>query len=507
MSSAPQAPRSPLPAPGSMTFASARRRRTAHLLAQGILVLTLVAGLNFLATRHAWRFDLSRHARNSLSAETRSYLKDLAAPVTVVVTFTEDSDKDQLVQAFRGIRSLLRDYVDASAANPRGPIKVEFIDVFRNRSAAERYEITDPNRIFVFSGKNRRELKLDDIYRIKEDELVAFTGERAFTSAILDVTRAEKQKIYFLLGHGEMDPTDTSPDRGLSVLKDELLLRNFDVGAIDLPTARALPSDAALLIIAGTLGRYSPAEQELLRRYLSTQAGRILLLLNPRRPHSPPHGLDDLLFDWGVQADDVLVIDPGPDGRADTGDLIAYPSETSHPVVNFLFENKIPLGFGPSRVVRPDPGRSLDPGLSVVPLLAASPTAWGERSYRDGVTPTRDDSDLLPPPRLALGTASERKTPKGALPFSVRGGRLVVFGNADWIANQRIASSNAFLAFSSVNWLVDRDAQFNVPPRPIEKFQLSLSSAQLGRLRLTLLFALPAAAGALGLLVYWNRRR
>lgn len=490
----------------SFTFASARRRCTAHLLAQGVLILTLVAGLNYLATSHAWRFDLSRHARHSLSAETRSYLAELGAPVTVVVTFTPDAEEDHLIQAHRDVRTLLRDYVDASASSPHGPIKVEFIDVFRNRAAAQRHGIDEPNRIFVLSENRVREIKLQDIYRIRNGETEAFTGEQAFTSAILDVTRATKQKIYFILGHGEMDPGDTTPDRGLSLLAGELRLRNFDVQVVDLPTVRALPQDASLLVIAGTQGRYSPAEQELLRRHVSTQAGRILLLLQP----GMPHGLDHLLDDWGVLADDVLVIDPSPEGRADTGDLVAYPAETSppHPVVSFLFDNKIALRFGPTRVVRPDPGRSLDPGLSVLPLVGASPQAWGERSYRERGRPTRDATDLLPPPRLSLGTASERVPPRGALPFSVRGGRLVVFGDSDWIANQRLAAGgNAMLALSAINWLSDRDTQLTISPRPIERFQLSLTSAQLGRLRLTLLLALPAAAGLLGLLVYWNRRR
>jgi hypothetical protein len=488
----------------SVTFASARRRRTAHLLAQGLLILTLVAGLNYLATSHAWRFDLSRHARHSLSAETRSYLAELSAPVTVVVTFTESSDEDVLDQAFRDIRTLLRDYVDASASGPNGPIKVEYIDVFKNRSAAQRHGIEDPNRIFVLSENRHREIRLEDIYRLRNGVPVAFTGEQAFTSAILDVTRATKQKIYFILGHGEMDPFDTTPDRGLSLLAGELGLRNFDVQIVDLPTVRALPPDAALLVIAGTQGRYSPAEQELLRRHLTTQAGRLLLLLQP----GMPHGLDYLLDDWGVLADDVLVVDPSAEGRADTGDLVAYPADSTHPVISFLFDNKMALRFGPSRVVRPDPGRSLDPGLSVLPLVGASPNAWGERSYRERGRPTRDATDLLPPPRLSLGTASERVPPKGALPFSVRGGRLLVFGDADWIANQRLAAGgNAALALAAVNWLADRDAQLALPPRPIERFQLSLTSAQLGRLRLTLLLALPAAAALLGLLVYWNRRR
>jgi ABC-type uncharacterized transport system involved in gliding motility auxiliary subunit len=233
-------------------------------------------------------------------------------------------------------------------------------------------------------------------------------------------------------------------------------------------------------------------------------AGRILLLLNP----GVPHGLDDLLFDWGVLADDVLILDDSPAGRADSGDLVLAPAATSHPVIQFLGDNKMGLRFGPSRVVRPDPGRALDPGLSVLELIGASPSAWGERSYRQRGTPTRDKSDLLPPPRLAVGTASERAAPKGQLPFTVRSGRLVVIGNGDWIANSRLAAGgNPVLAFAAVNWLVDRDTQLQLPPRPIEQYQLSLTTTQLGRLRLALLLALPAATALLGLLVYWNRRR
>lgn len=487
------------------TFASVRRWRTAHLLAQAVLVLTLVAGLNYLATRHAWRFDLTRHSRHSLSAETRSYLRELPAPVKIVVTLTDDTTEDYIAQAYRDVRTLVRDYVEASEAlNPDAPVTAEFIDVYKNRSAAQRLAIDSPNTIVVISGDRRREVKIDEIYHLKDREKTGFKGEQAFTAAILDVTRAGKEKIYFLTGHGEMDPLDTDPGRGLSLLRGELAVRNFDLGLLDLETARAIPADAALLIIAAPQGRYRPEAQELLRRYLTTAAGRVLLLLNP----GYPHGLDDLLFDWGVLADDVRIIDQGPDGRADNGDLMLVPTSSGHPVVRFLSDNKMPVRFGPSRSVRPDPGRSLDPGLNVLPLLSTSTTAWGERAYRQrGVTPAFDPATDLPP-RLSAATASERATAAGRLPFTVRSGRLVVFGNGDWIGNARISDSgNGVLAFASINWLVDRDAQLELPPRPIEKFQLSLSTAQLGRLRLALLFALPAATAILGLLVYWSRRR
>src|SRR5690606_40263920 len=122
----------------------------------------------------------------------------------------------------------------------------------------------------------------------------------------------------------------------------------------------------------------------------------------------------------------------------------------------------LPICFGPSRPVRPDPGRSLDPGLSVQQLVGASATAWGERSYRQRGTHVFDAGIDLEP-RLSVGTASERATPKGQLPFTVRGGRLVVFGNGDWLANARLsAGGNLSLALGAINWLADRDTQLQL---------------------------------------------
>jgi hypothetical protein len=103
--------------------------------------------------------------------------------------------------------------------------------------------------------------------------------------------------------------------------------------------------------------------------------------------------------------------------------------------------------------------------------------------------------------------ASERVSP-GSLPLSVPGGRLIVIGSGDIFSNRRLADNGCqALSLNAINWTVDRDTQLHFPPRPIERFQLSLSQEQLARLRLGLLFALPGAVGLLGILVYWTRRR
>lgn len=486
------------------TFATVRRRRTAHFLAQGLLVLTLIAGLNYLATQHAWRFDLSRHARHSLSPETRSYLRDLPADVKVVVTLTDSDENDQVAQAYRDVRVLLRDYVEAASTNEKARLEIEFVDVYQNRVAAQRLGITEPNSIVVISGERRRSVALTELYAMRSREKSAFVGERAFTSAILDVTRGEPQRIVFLAGHGEMDLTDTDPARGLSLLRDELTHRNFQLEVADLssPADRDRAASAALMVIASPQGRFSRDEQEFLRRHLASSAGRVLAFLNP----GYPHGLDELLDDWGVLADDVVIFDQSAEGRSDTGDLILFPAASGHPAVDFLASNRISLRFGPTRSIRPDPART-DPSLKPLPLVVASPKAWGERSYRQRGVPTFDPETDLPAP-LAGGTASERVAPKGKLPFSVRGGRIAVFGGGEWVGNSRLAAGgNLSLALASINWLVDRDTQLQIPARPIETFQLTLASDQLGRLRLALVFGLPAVAAGLGLLVYWARRR
>ena len=108
---------------------------------------------------------------------------------------------------------------------------------------------------------------------------------------------------------------------------------------------------------------------------------------------------------------------------------------------------------------------------------------------------------------MGVAVASERISVRDNLPFSVRGGRLVVFGTGDLIANNRLGVAGNWNVFlGAVNWSVDRDSQLNIPARPIERFQLSLSADNLLKLRYTLLLALPAAAALLGLIVYWTRR-
>jgi ABC-type uncharacterized transport system involved in gliding motility auxiliary subunit len=488
------------------SFRAARWVRLVNLLLQALLFLSLFGGLNYLTLSHPWRFDLTQNRRHSLSAETRSYLDGLQSPVRVILTLTDDAENAELRQAYRDITGLLREYTYATRQNEKGRVTVELLDVYQNRKKAEELGIEQPNLVILLSGEHRRVLTVDEFYRTKrvgrqQYAREAFKGEVALTSAILDVSAVEKKKVYFLQGHGEISPDDVGP-RGLSLLRDELRQRNFALSGLDLAQTRKIPDDAAVLLVAGPQGRLQPIEEELLRTYLQTRAGRVILMLDPMRQH----GLENLLFDWGVVVYDNVIYDSNPEEQDDTGSL-RLRRFAKHVITDNLISNQLPVTVGPARVVTDDRGRTADDGLSIVKLIAASDTAWGAANYRLRVpreyVPGQDLKD-----RTGLGVMviSERLKPAN-LPLSVRGGRLAVIGTADLVTNNRVINpGNINLFLATLNWCADRDTQVNIPVRPIERFQLNLSQEDLGRLRLGLLVLVPGVVALLGLLVYWTRR-
>ncbi len=485
------------------SFRAARWIRFINLMLQAVFFLTLFGGLNYLALNHAWRFDLTQNRRHSLSPETRSYLERLDRDVRIYVTISNDGTEEEITQAYRDISGLLREYTYLSRHNAKGKIEVRTLDVYQNRKEAEALGLDAPNQVVLISDNHRRVLSLMDFYETQARRRAAFRGESTMTAALLDVSSLEKKKIYFLAGHGEMRPEDVDRRRGLSGIRDELRARNFEVASLDLSLGRKIPDDAALIIVAGPQGRLQPFEEELFRNYLTTRAGRLFLLLE----YGKPHGLENLLFDWGIIVQDNLIIDLDPNSVTESNDmrLWRFSPDASH-ITDNLINNVMPVIVGPARVISDDLGRSLDDGLRVKKLIATSALAWGETSYRiRNVLPEYTPGQDLKG-ELGVMVISERLKPAN-LPLSVKGGRLAVIGAADLVTNDRIITiGNLNLFLATVNWAIDRDTQLNIPVRPIQRFQLALSAEELVRLRLGLLLGLPGIVALLGLGVYWTRR-
>lgn len=482
-------------------FKFARWATSGNFVAQIVLGLLLFGGGSYLASHYFQRIDLSSQHRYSLSPETRAYLEQLQRSVKIYVTIAPDQDEAEMDVLFKDVRGLLREYEYASRSSPNGEIDVEFVNIYQQRGKAnflaEEYGVQQSDVILLVSGDKRRTVFPNDLYVMEGRIRKQFQGEKMLTGAILDVSSEQQKKLYFITGHGQMRLDDVDSTRGLSLLADNLRHRNFKLEVLDLTTVSRVPDDADMVLLVSPQGPILPQEEEILRNYMSNQAGRLLIMLDPGRRH----GMDDLFFDWGVMVQDVVVVDSGPDSLASGGDLLLRRFG-DHAITRTLIDNQIPVLVGFSRSVDVDPGRPITDSLKVQPLIGTSETSWGERG-----TTKRFDAGVDVQGPLSVAVVAERQV-SPHLPLSIPGGRLIVFGTSDFISNNRIgALGNLTLFLTAVNWATDRDSMVNIPPRPIESMQLVLSQEKTNQLRLSMLVFFPGAAAFCGIIVYWIRRK
>jgi len=506
----------------------ARWAKGANRVVQIVLSLALVAGLNVLAARHFERWDLTEGHRFSLSAETRAYLTSAyleknahvspQEPIELILTLPssqpDQKSAEQIAPMLADMRQLLREYQN-TAQQAQVPLTTEEVDTYKDSRRTEEltHEGLDAETVLlVRQGPRSHSLKLTDLYEIKnQGEPVAFLGENAVTAAILDVIQAKPQKIYFTLGHGEMRLYDTNPDSGMTELRQALQQRNFAVSELNLTAGEGVPDDAAMVVVASPKIPFEPQEVEKLRSYLSQPHGpdqvngRVMALLNP----GENSGLEDLFYQWGILSDDALVIDPSATDEAMQGDMI-LAEYADHPITQFLLQNQLRVRFGPARPVREDLASPPDDRRRVTPLLATTKDAWATRDYRTGDLQYHKGMDLPGP--VSVAALSEKQLlgagqSSQGVDLPLTGGRLMVFGNADFIGNQRFNMlGNNYLFLNTMNYLLDRQNVLNIPPKPPFEFNLNLSRENLSGLAWRLLLP-PFFLALLGFGVYLARRR
>jgi ABC-type uncharacterized transport system involved in gliding motility auxiliary subunit len=485
------------------SYQFANRVRLGNYWIQVILILTFILGLNHLAMRHFLRIDLTENHRYALSPETKAYLQDLQQPVLVVVTIPRNSSREEEQVLYRYVSQLLKEYAYHSRRDGSFQIDVEYVDIYadlaRADSLARQYGLDQVNSILVTCGDRRRIIRPDEIVTFANLKPVAFTGESTLTSAIMEVTQDKSPKLYFLQGHQETRPDDTSPQYGLSQITSELQKRNFTMGSLDLTTVEQVPEDASILVIADPKGPLLATELDKIRSFLVERAGRVIVWVRP----GARTNLHPLVSEWGIRLPNQVVIETDPDFREAKGaNLIRNLSE--HPVTQSLIENQTFLMSGWLRPVYPVAPQPADERLSFIPLFASSAASWAESDLESVQNPVFDQNLDIPGP-IPVGVAAEHRA-SSQLGIRVPGGRLVVIGAPDLFSNQHIATlGNLSLFFNTLNWMLDRDRMLVIPPRPVDTYQLTVSREQLDQIGL-LFLSVPGVLILLGFAVYWIRQ-
>jgi hypothetical protein len=484
-------------------FQTANRLKSANHWLQILLIFSLILGINHFALKHFVRRDLTQSHHFALSPESRAYLQELQKPVDIVVTIPGNSPRQEEQILHRYVEQLLEEYAYQSRRNGEFLLNVKFVDIYKDLaeadSLAREYGLDQINAILVFSESRKRLVRADELVTFANRKAVAFKGEAALTSAIMEVSQEKSPKLYFLTGHKEVAPDDTSPQGGLSQISRELQLRNFTLEELDLTAVSSVPSDTAILLIADPKGPLLPSEIDKIRSFLFDRAGRVILWTRP----GVDTGMNSLMREWGLILPDHRVIEPDPAYRESAGSILVK-NYGEHPITESLIKNQTFLVSGLSRPVIPGNPEPADERLHFVPLFATSQFSWSEASYQNGQEPVFNPGPDIGGP-VPIAVATERRA-SSQLGIKVQGGRLVVFGSPDLFSNQRVSSlGNVSLLFNTINWMLDRDRMLVIPPRPVATYQLSLSQSQLKKIGLFYLIV-PSSLAFCGLLVYWVRQ-
>jgi hypothetical protein len=496
--------------PQPASFSPLRRFGVGVNVVVSVLALAaLVVMANYLAARHFRRFQWTSDARYQLAPQTKRVLESVTNTIRVTILF--DRDEPMFGQVF----GLLKEYAFAC---PK--LKLEHVDYRRDLARVSliiaKYQLSQSDTdmvVFAVEGRPPRivratELSEYDLAALlaggKEVRRIGFKGEARFTEAIANLLDTRPPVACFLQGHGEHDPTSDELKYGYSKFARLLQQKNITLSPLRLLGDNPIPEECQLLIIAGPQEqRFDAAELEKINKYLN-QGGRLLALLSYWRSRHSATGLERLLAGWGVSVGEDYTFDRSHTLRA--YDLVCT-NYSAHPAVKPLHEADLQLYLLWARSVWPPQAGVQSPDAPRVQTLISTSTDGYTASElsADGVpkvNPLRDRRGAIP-----LAVAVEKGSISGL--SADRGStRIIVVGESIFLANETLVKvGNTDFATLAVNWLLDRPQYLTgIAPRPIEEFTVTLSRAEMVRVRWLLLAALPGAVLLLGLLV-WVRRR
>ncbi|NIO08229.1 MAG: hypothetical protein GTO40_09590, partial [Deltaproteobacteria bacterium] len=265
---------------GANLARSLRRQTTwygLHALSYTLIFFAILILVNFLSSRHYFRWDLTEAKVFSLSTQSIKVIRSLNKDLEIYAFFKRGTNPE--------VADLLQSYLYQSSR-----VKFWIVDPDQRPDLVKRFKVKQPNTLHIRYGD--------------ESTTVRDPSEKAITNAIVKLTRMTRKKVYFLTGHGEPNINDRDTEQGYSVAKEALENENYEVSELLLSTLKDVPADASMLVIAGPIRPLLENELDAIENY-AKGGGRLFILY----PAPDTVLLEEFLKDRGVQVGNNLVVD------------------------------------------------------------------------------------------------------------------------------------------------------------------------------------------------------
>lgn len=491
-----------------------------NLIVQIALLLFLALAANYLGFEHYRRWDLSRDQKYALSDKTKRFLETIKGKVRVTVFFSARSP------VYDDVQGLLTEYQYAA----KEKIDVENVDPDRNYSRAkalvDKYKIvSDESQVILDYDNRNKAVKASEMAEMDQGnpmfgespKMVAFKGEQAITSAMIDLVEGKKNAVGYVLGHKEPPIADAPPSLSpamapepgtpspLSLVKTVIENENIKFQELNLFEVPAIPADLKTIVIVGPQYDFSDREMKLLRDFWEKQ-GRILLLLDPS---AKTPKLLAFVNELGVKVNDdrlMAMVKTGIQEMARVRDVIGRFLPDS-PITKKLAEVRaIFVGGTCSLTLEQDRVRPAN--IKLQPLIQAEKGYWAEKDYNStDEAKLQADAAANPNTLLTVGVSIE-KGGSADERVQTNSARMVVVTNASFIQDNAITQDQQALDFmsGSVNWLLSREQLIGIAPKVPKTVTFSMDDKSMRNMRWLILVLLPLIPAVLGFGVWWYRR-
>jgi ABC-type uncharacterized transport system involved in gliding motility auxiliary subunit len=469
------------------SFSGREARFGSLAVASIIVVLAILIGINYLASRRNKRWDLTAAKQFTLSDQTKKVVEGLQRPVVVRVFDRAEN--------FDRFRPRLDEYRYVS-----DKISVEYIDVERRPALANQYQVQMTGTVvFEYDGRTER---------------VTSDGEQELTNGLIKVIQGKQNKVYFVQGHGEKS-TDGAERDGYSTVAAALASDNFAHDKLVLAQQKEVPADATVLIVAGPRSDFLAPEIEILKGYLA-RGGKLFVLLDPPETPGTPDltNLIALVKEWGIEPGTNVVVDASGVGQMlGTGPEVPIAAKYNpHPITERF---NLLTAYSLARTVTANPAGANN--RFAQNLVETSASSWAETDIKELMTSGRvqretDKGDIAGPVSLAAAasaTVDGAGNPAQPAPADAPKpeSRLVVFGDSDFASNRWLGiAGNRDLFLNAVNWLAQQENLISIRAKDPEDRRITLSADQDRRIFWITIFIIPGLILAAGVHTWWRRR-
>jgi ABC-type uncharacterized transport system involved in gliding motility auxiliary subunit len=440
------------------------RRSLGALITLTIVLCAFLAG--HVSNLYHARADWSANNRNTLSAASLGVLEAMPGTIRATVYTRPESTTG------RAVSELLSRYTQG---------RDNFVVAFVNPDV-------EPERVRALG------IEKDGVIEIEYQERrrrIQFPAERTISNALLQVARSGERWVAYLEGHGERDLKGVA-NHDLGNFGKRLVDRGFNLQSLNLLEAGEVPSNTAVLVIAGPRVNLISQEIALLDQFIA-RGGNVLWLVDP----GELFGLEELAKNLGLARAPGTIIDPTTQGFTNSGS--GNPTFTivsrygRHRSLDGLDLLTVFPGAGP---LSAKPVNDWKPSV----LLRTSDAVWAEMDALSGSV--SQDS-----PREAGGPFDIGFSFTRAATDTRKDGRIIAISDGDFLSNAALGNGgNLDLGVRLITWLVTDDSLLDIPVRTDPDLSLALSRTQTAVIGLGWFAGVPILLTLTGIGIWFRRQ-